>query len=654
MNRSRLFLAGLCVAVTLTYANHFENGFHFDDFHTITDNPYVRDLHNVGRFFADASTISVVLTNQTYRPIVSTSLAFDYALGRGYSVVWFHLSTFFVFLAQLVTMFALFTTVLGKVHRNARSGLVALFATAWYGLHPAIAETINYIIQRADVYSTFGVVAGLAIYARFPQIRRSGAYLLPVAFGLFSKPTAVVFPALLFFYIWYFEEGLEQARIRNAASRILPALVLSAVSLVLQRAMTPATFVSTGLSNGAYLITQPYVLLRYFVAFFIPLHLSADSDLEAVAGFGPDAVLGFAFIVALVVGAWWTARRAETRPISFGLLWFLIASLPTSLYPLAELENDHRMYFPFVGLVLAVSWAGALGAGALMRRSGNPALRIGIAVVSVVGLSVYAFGTHVRNEVWHTEESLWYDVTQKSPHNGRGLMNYGLTQLSIGRYEAALGFFERAAIFTPNYATLEINLGVANGALHRDSEAERHFRRAIALAPNDDATHFYYARWLREVGRSAESLSEASIATRINPAVVPARTLLMRDEIDDGHRTEARATAMQTLQLAPDDREARAFLTEPADGDPSYWLGVSFKQYNEHRYLDCIASARHALRLRPPVAEAYNNIGAAFGALHRWDEAIAADRRALQLKPDFQLAKNNLAWSLARRRRAAR
>ena len=56
-----------------------------------------------------------------------------------------------------------------------------------------------------------------------------------------------------------------------------------------------------------------------------------------------------------------------------------------------------------------------------------------------------------------------------------------------------------------------------------------------------------------------------------------------------------------------------------------YWLGVSFKQYNEHRYLDCIASARHALRLRPPVAEAYNNIGAAFGALHRWDEAIAAD-----------------------------
>jgi len=56
----------------LTYANHFENGFHFN---TITDNPYGRDLHNVSRFFTDASTFSVVRADQAYRPIVSTRRA---------------------------------------------------------------------------------------------------------------------------------------------------------------------------------------------------------------------------------------------------------------------------------------------------------------------------------------------------------------------------------------------------------------------------------------------------------------------------------------------------------------------------------------------------------------------------------------------------
>ena len=40
---------------------------------------------------------------------------------------------------------------------------------------------------------------------------------------------------------------------------------------------------------------------------------------------------------------------------TFGLLWFVIALAPTSSFiPLAEVMNDHRMYFPYVGLVLAV------------------------------------------------------------------------------------------------------------------------------------------------------------------------------------------------------------------------------------------------------------------------------------------------------------
>ena len=50
-------------------------------------------------------------------------------------------------------------------------------------------------------------------------------------------------------------------------------------------------------------------------------------------------------------------RRKQARPIAFGLLWFFLALLPTSLVPLAEVTNDHRMFFPFVGLALAVFWS---------------------------------------------------------------------------------------------------------------------------------------------------------------------------------------------------------------------------------------------------------------------------------------------------------
>jgi hypothetical protein len=50
----------------------------------VVDNPTIRSLHNVPRFLTDASTFSVLPANQTYRPMVSASLALDYALGHGY------------------------------------------------------------------------------------------------------------------------------------------------------------------------------------------------------------------------------------------------------------------------------------------------------------------------------------------------------------------------------------------------------------------------------------------------------------------------------------------------------------------------------------------------------------------------------------------
>ncbi|HXJ42690.1 MAG TPA: hypothetical protein VNH18_25640 [Bryobacteraceae bacterium] len=45
-----------------------------------------------------------------------------------------------------------------------------MFASALYDVHPVMAETVNYIIQRADLYSTLGVIAGLVLYAARPDV----------------------------------------------------------------------------------------------------------------------------------------------------------------------------------------------------------------------------------------------------------------------------------------------------------------------------------------------------------------------------------------------------------------------------------------------------------------------------------------------------
>ena len=142
----------LLVAVIAAYANHFFNGFHFDDFHAIVNNTYIRSLRNIPRFFIDGTTFSSLPTNQSYRPVVSTSLAIDYFLGHG-RPFFFHLSTFLLFLLQGVVMYSLYLAIFDRSQRDSANRYVALIAVAWYLLHPANAETINYIIARSDSLS---------------------------------------------------------------------------------------------------------------------------------------------------------------------------------------------------------------------------------------------------------------------------------------------------------------------------------------------------------------------------------------------------------------------------------------------------------------------------------------------------------------------
>jgi tetratricopeptide (TPR) repeat protein len=320
------------------------------------------------------------------------------------------------------------------------------------------------------------------------------------------------------------------------------------------------------------------------------------------------------------------------------------------------------MFFPFVGLVLAVTWAIAVALKEIWTS--NRRARGAIVIGAIAVLTLYGYGTHARNEVWRSEETLWQDVVKKSPGNGRGLMNYGLTQLSKGNIGAAYDYFRRASFLTPNYSTLEINQGIAAGALRLDAEAESHFYRAIALAPRDSQPHFYYGRWLREKARIPEAMSELRQAAALNPADLDSRYLLMSIYAGQSNWFELSEVGGEVLRIAPGDREAlryaamvrdanakitvaeRAVIAQPT---PENYLTLSQLYCQNGRYSDCVSAATQALHLRPNYAEAYNNIAAGYESQGRWDESIAAAQEAIRLKPDFQLARNNLAYALAQK-----
>src|SRR3954470_9532724 len=146
-------LAGgtLCVAVLAAYANHFQNSFHFDDAHTIVNNAAIRQLRNIPLFFRDAATFSSLPSNQSYRPLVSTLLAIDYSLGHGMRPFWFHLSIFTLFVLLVLLLAFVIVRLLDYTGDSPRNWWIALIGAACYGLHPANADTVNYIIASSEV-----------------------------------------------------------------------------------------------------------------------------------------------------------------------------------------------------------------------------------------------------------------------------------------------------------------------------------------------------------------------------------------------------------------------------------------------------------------------------------------------------------------------
>ena len=197
---SKTIAAGLLAAILLAaYSNHFQNGFHFDDAHAIENNASIRELGNIPRFFADATTFSALPSNQSYRPLVTTLLAIDYKLGNGLHPFWFHLSIFGLF-ATLVFLLAF------VIDRLINNRWIAIAAAGFYGLHPANADTVNYIIASAEIISTMGVVGSFAIYLGFPHLRRYYIYILPAAIAVLAKPPAAIFAILFAIYSWLFPQ----------------------------------------------------------------------------------------------------------------------------------------------------------------------------------------------------------------------------------------------------------------------------------------------------------------------------------------------------------------------------------------------------------------------------------------------------------------
>lgn len=641
-SKSKLLVvaSGLLLLLVLVYSNHFNNGFYFDDAHTVVDNEYIRDLGNWKLFFTSNETSSTLQTNREYRPIVTLLNAIDYRLaGNQLNSKVFHIHIFFWYVITLFLLFFFIRHLIRKTVAHRWSDWFALFMTAFYGFHTGNAETLNYIIARSDSFSTLCVITTMLLFIHKPS-RKYHLYLITLVLGLWSKQTALMLVPILFTYILLFEEEASvwevvtfnnKKAIKNLAIKIAPAAIVG-IGLflfnIIEMTPTAKLFKTEATSRWTYFMTQQVAISRYIGNFFLPVNLSTDTTIpDPLKEFINHKVLyGLLLNLILGIGALIMTSKKQLRIVSFGILWFYFALAPTSsFHALGQISNDHRIFFPYIGLAIATGWLICLMIlryeTRLTDRSWKMPAVAGLATLIILS---YGWGVYQRNKVWSSSETLWADAVKKCPENGRALMNYGLTKMGKGEYEEAGKLFDQAEQKMPYWAYIHINQGILKNATGDKEGAEISHKKAIQYQGFNPEGYYHYARFLNKNGRPEEALEQLRIALEKSP----------------GH---SKSKNFIKLIEARQNGDLDQIINNPTSTN---YLNQSLAFYKTREFDKSIQMANKALELDSTSAEAYNNICAAYCGLKQWEKAIEACNKALEIKPEFQRAKNNLRWAV--------
>jgi tetratricopeptide (TPR) repeat protein len=286
------------------------------------------------------------------------------------------------------------------------------------------------------------------------------------------------------------------------------------------------------------------------------------------------------------------------------------------------------MFFPFIGVFIAVSW----GIYLFIQSFQSKKMKYISLSLCLVLIGSFANGTFLRNKVWKDAETLWKDVTVKSPNNGRGQMNYGLSLMAKGDYKNAEIYFKNSEKKSPSWYAVKINLAILNGAIGKHEIAEEYFKSALRLNISAPDPEYYYARYLFEKKQYQNALKYVNVALNKSP----------------NHISSIQLKNKLSGFSFPIDIDISS-LNKLLDQNPQNldeFIDLSSKLYSLNRYDDAIDLCLKIIQIDSINKLAYNNLCACYNQKKQWLNAKTACEKALKIDPNFQIAKNNLNWAL--------
>lgn len=478
----------LVIAGALAYATSVGGAFLLDDHSNIVLEESIRSFDGVW---------------QAARPVVSLSLRINYALGAE-RVEGYHLFNIGVHLLAGLTLYGWLRRTLrrfpqGHPAQASATGLSFVVALLWL-VHPLQTQAVSYVIQRSEcLMALFYLLTVYCIVRGADSGRWWYAAALPAcALGMMSKEVMITAPVLAILYDRVFiapswRQLVRQRGILHLALMATWVLLRGPLSWAVMPSspQTTAGFGLQGVTPWEYAATQPGVILHYLRLVFWPHPLCLDYGWPVARTAAAILVPGALVMALLLVTLWGLWRKPW---LGFWGAWFFVILAPTSsIMPIADIAFEHRMYLPLAAVlvlcVLAVH-AALLGLGRQGWSEGTLRAARGwsVAIVALVCMAL----TTMRNADYQSELAMWENVVAQHPENARA--HYNLARALCG--------------------TNDID------------RADREFRVAIGLKPDDWRPHFGYGHMLFVHHRLMEAAAEFQTVLRLNPGMRQAEYLL--------------------------------------------------------------------------------------------------------------------------------
>ena len=453
------------IAIALTcfacYANSLSGSFHYDDFHSIVENPAVRSLANIPAYFTDMELFSTDREKGMYRPVLLTTYALNYAAGE-YEVWGYLLVNLLIHLGCSIFVARIGGLLMGES--------VGLLCGLLFAVHPICTEPVNYVSSRSESMAALFYLGSFYYFAVHRTSGRAGGDW-KVVMGLLTKSTVATLPVVMLAF------DLSQRKLNSERFVWRPFLKLHTpywITLGLYLSVSwlsgflPKSLGAPVRSGYAQVWTQLKAIPYYLQLLFVPNRLNVEHQfLESSSWREAVVVVGFLLVVGLVLLALKWGRRP---PLSFCVLWNLVVLLPASVMPLNMLVNERRLYLVVAGSVWIVAYA--------LRGVRKP--------IVVALLVLLALQTVARNRVWASELTLWGDAVDKSPTMRRARTNFGRALQLDGRHDEALGAYRKSIEIDPQHGDAYNNIATLHHENGNLNEAIRWYHEALRWYPDYD------------------------------------------------------------------------------------------------------------------------------------------------------------------------